>query len=85
MAVKPYCFPVALITLLPHSKPEVLYSALANRNLKELSIEELYVVSDNVKEIKSATEELRKIGIKRVRTTPYSPWENGEIESFLVS
>ena len=62
---------------------EVLYSALANRNLKELPVEELYVVSDNAKEIKSAMEELRKIGIKHVRITPYSPWENGEIESFF--
>jgi putative transposase len=62
---------------------EVLYSALANRNLKELPVEELYVVSDNAKEIRSAMEELRKIGIKHVRITPYSPWENGEIESFF--
>jgi putative transposase len=62
---------------------EVLYSALANRNLKELPIKELYVVSDNVKEIKSAMEEFRGIGIKHVRITPYSPWENGEIESFF--
>jgi putative transposase len=62
---------------------EVLYSALANRNFKELPIEELYVVSDNAKEIKSAMEKLRGIGIKHVCITPYSPWENGEIESFF--
>jgi putative transposase len=62
---------------------EVLYFALANRNLKELPIRELYVTSDNGKEITKAMESLKEIGIVHCRITPHSPWENGEIESFF--
>ena len=62
---------------------KVLYSALANRNYKELPIKELYVVSDNGKEIIRAMSWLKITGIRHVRITPRSPWENGEIESFF--
>ena len=64
---------------------EVLYLALGNRNLKEFPIEELYVTSDNGKEIIKAMKSLKEIGIIHCRITPRSPWENGEIESFFSS
>lgn len=62
---------------------EVLYRALAERNIKEIPVEELYVTSDNGKEIIKAMESLKGLGIKHYRITPRSPWENGEIESFF--
>ena len=62
---------------------KIMYLALANRNLREFPIEELYVTSDNGKEIVKAMESLRDIGIVHCRITPRSPWENGEIESFF--
>jgi len=62
---------------------KVLYLALANRNLKEFPIQELYVTSDNGREIIKAMKSLKEIGIIHCRITPRSPWENGEIESFF--
>jgi len=61
----------------------VMYRAFAERNFKELALEELCVTSDNGKEIIKAMKRLREIGIKHCRITPRSPWENGEIESFF--
>jgi len=62
---------------------KVMYQALAERNLKELPLEEIYVISDNGKEIIKAMKFLKGMGIKHCRITPRSPWENGEIESFF--
>ena len=61
----------------------VLYLALANRNLRKLPVEELYVTSDNGREIIKAMRSLKKLGLIHCRITPRSPWENGEIESFF--
>jgi len=61
----------------------VMYRAFAERNFKELALKELYVTSDNGKEIIKAMKSLVEIGIKHCRITPRSPWENGEIESFF--
>ena len=61
----------------------VMYQAFAERNLKELPLEEIYVISDNGKEIIKAMKSLKRMGIKHCRITPRSPWENGEIESFF--
>ena len=64
---------------------KVMYLAFANRNLREFLIEELYVTSDNGKEIVKAMKSLRDMGIVNYRITPRSPWENGEIESFFLA
>ena len=61
----------------------VMYRAFAERNFKELALEELYVTSDNGKEIIKAIKSLEGIGIKHCCIIPRSPWENGEIESFF--
>jgi len=61
----------------------VMYRAFAERNFKELALKELYVTSDNGKEIAKTMKTLEGIGIKHCRITPRSPWENGEIESFF--
>jgi len=61
----------------------VLYLALANRDLRKLPVEELYVTSDNGREIIKAMKSLKKLGLIHCRITPRSPWENGEIESFF--
>ena len=69
-----------------HTAKEIenaLYQALANRNLKEIPLDEIYIVSDNGKEIIKAMRALKYIGIKHCRITPESPWENGDIESFF--
>ena len=47
-------------------------------------MEELYVTSDNGKEIIKAMKSLERTGIKHCRITPRSSWENGEIESFFL-
>jgi len=60
-----------------------MYLALANRNLREFPVEELYVTSDNGKEIMKAMESLQDMWIVHCRITPRNPWENGEIESFF--
>jgi len=62
---------------------EALYKALAERNIKEIPVKELYVTSDNGGEIIKAMKSLKGLGIKHCRITPRSPWENGEIESFF--
>lgn len=62
---------------------KVMYQAFAERNFKELPLEELYVTSDNGSEIIKAMKSLKVMGIKHCRITPCSPWENGEIESFF--
>ncbi|WP_457642010.1 integrase core domain-containing protein [Persephonella sp.] len=46
-------------------------------------MDEIYIVSDNGKEIIKAMRALKYIGIKHCRITPRSPWENGDIESFF--
>ena len=60
-----------------------LYQALASRNIKKIPVKELSVISDNGKEIIKAMGALKKLGVKHVRITPHSPWENGEVESFF--
>ena len=51
--------------------------------MRKLPVEELYVTSDNGKEIIKAMRSLKKLGLIHCRITPRSPWENGEIESFF--
>jgi len=64
---------------------DALYQALASRNLKEFPLDEIYIISDNGKEIIKAMKALKHVGIKHYRITPKSPWENGDIESFFSS
>jgi len=53
-----------------HTAKEIenaLYQALANRNLKEFPVDEIYIVSDNGKEIIKAMRALKYIGIKHFK------------------